>query len=287
MLSITFKNHISNFIGDFISNTQSISGGDISKAYLIETSRKKYFLKINSNNNALNMFNAEKMGLEAIANTNTIATPKVFAEDVFQNNAFLILEYIESKSPNNKDFENLGQKLAELHKHQSSDFGFIDDNFIGSLPQQNNKHNNWTVFYISQRLLPQIELAISKKLLEQKDVPDTKTMNKVCNNIFKKVSPSLLHGDLWSGNYLISTEGEPYLIDTAVYYGHSEVDIAMSKLFGDFGASFYETYHSSFPKTKGFDARIELYQLYYLLVHLNLFGRSYYNSVKQIFNSYF
>ncbi|MCK5401537.1 MAG: fructosamine kinase family protein [Flavobacteriaceae bacterium] len=287
MLSKKFLNHISNVIEHSISNVQSVSGGDISKTYLIETSHHKYFLKINSNSNALDMFNAEKKGLEAIANTNTIATPKIFASDIFQNNAFLILEYIESKSPNDKDFENLGQQLAELHKHQSSDFGFIDDNFIGSLPQYNNKNTDWAKFYINQRLLPQIELALSKKLLQHKDVPKTETMHKVCNDIFKQVSPSLLHGDLWGGNYLISTEGKPYLIDPAVYYGHSEVDIAMSKLFGGFGISFYDTYHKSFPKTQEFDARIELYQLYYLLVHLNLFGGSYYNSVKRIFNTYF
>ena len=287
MLSKKLLIHISNVLEESISKVQSVSGGDISKAYLIETSQQKYFLKVNSNNNALSMFNAEKIGLETIANTNTIATPKVFASSIFQNNAFLILEFIESKSPNNKDFENLGHKLAELHKHQSSDFGFFNDNFIGSLLQHNNIHPNWAKFYISQRLLPQIELANSKKLLEQKDVPNSETMQKVCNDIFKQVSPSLLHGDLWSGNYLISTEGKPYLIDPAVYYGHSEVDIAMSKLFGGFGTSFYETYHSSFPKTQEFDARIELYQLYYLLVHLNLFGKSYYNSVKQIFNNYF
>jgi protein-ribulosamine 3-kinase len=287
MLSKEFLNHISSVLEESISKVQSVSGGDISKTYLIDTSQQKYFLKVNSNSNALHMFNAEKTGLETISNTNTIATPKVIASSVFQNEAFLILEYIASKSPNNKDFENLGHQLAELHKYQSSYFGFIDDNFIGSLPQHNNIHNNWTKFYISQRLLPQIELALSQKLLEQKDVPNTETMHKVYNDIFKEVSPSLLHGDLWSGNYLISTKGKPYLIDPAVYFGHAEVDIAMSKLFGGFGTSFYETYHSSFPKTQEFDARIEIYQLYYLLVHLNLFGRSYYNQVKQIFNRYF
>ncbi|MBN4047183.1 fructosamine kinase family protein [bacterium AH-315-P13] len=287
MLSKKFLNHISSVLEESISKVQSISGGDISKTYLIETPQQKYFLKVNSNSNALHMFNAEKIGLETIENTNTIATPKVFTSGIFQKDAFLILEYIASKSPNDKDFENFGHQLATLHKHQSLDFGFIDANFIGSLPQHNNKHTNWSKFYISQRLLPQIELALSKKLLKQKDVPTPETMHKVCNDLFKEVSPSLLHGDLWSGNYLISTEGKPYLIDPAVYYGHSEVDIAMSKLFGGFGTSFYETYYSSFPKTQGFDARIELYQLYYLLVHLNLFGKSYYNSVKQIFNNYF
>lgn len=287
MLSKNFINHISSVLEESISKVQSVSGGDISKTYLLETPQQKYFLKVNSNNNALHMFNAEKTGLETIGNTNTIATPKVFASGIFQNEAFLILEYIASKSPKSKDFENLGHQLAALHKYQSSDFGFFDDNFIGSLPQHNNKNTNWEKFYISQRLLPQIELALSKKLLEQNDVPDTKTMHKVCKDLFKEVSPSLLHGDLWSGNYLISSDGKPYLIDPAVYYGHSEVDIAMSKLFGGFGTSFYEAYHVSFPKTQEFDARIELYQLYYLLVHLNLFGKSYYNSVKQIFKSYF
>ena len=112
-------------------------------------------------------------------------------------------------------------------------------------------------------------------------------MQAICQELFAEISPTLLHGDLWSGNYLISTEGRPYLIDPAVYYGHREVDIAMTKLFGGFGADFYAAYWEHFSRDSNETARNDLYQLYYLLVHLNLFGASYYNSVKGILGCYF
>jgi fructosamine-3-kinase len=181
----------------------------------------------------------------------------------------------------------LGKQLANLHLNKSKTFGFNTDNFIGTLPQSNTTHHNWVDFYVEERLVPQLKIAIQRHLLTPAEVPDLSTMKLKTVDIFKYVQPSLLHGDLWSGNYLISKDGIPYLIDPAAYYGHSEVDIAMSLLFGGFDNSFYEAYHAVIPKETDTIARIELYQLYYLLVHLNLFGSSYYNSVKRITNKYF
>ena len=287
MLSKEFSDYLSNLIDSNINTIQTISGGDISAAYLIQTKQNKYFLKVNSKAWALDMFKVEAQGLTAINNTKTIATPEVIAFDTFKNESFILMEYVESKRGTSEDMELLGAQLALLHHVSSPNFGFDDNNFIGSLHQSNKKHKTWNEFYIEERLNPQMELARSKGLLRVSEIPETELMKTTCFPYFKDIKPSLLHGDLWSGNYLISDSGKPYLIDPATYFGHSEVDIAMSKLFGGFGASFYDAYHEIVPKDEFTKNRIELYQLYYLLVHLNLFGSSYYGSVKSILNNYF
>ncbi|WP_299556178.1 fructosamine kinase family protein [Seonamhaeicola sp.] len=280
------KPHLSSLLNETISEVSPVSGGDISQAYRISTTNKAYFLKLNSANK-LNMFQTEAYGLELIAKTNTIKTPKVLAFDSFENSAFLLMEFVESKSASTKNFEILGAQLAALHQCTSENFGLDKDNYIGSLPQSNTTHDNWTDFYIEERLLPQLNLAKTKGLLNSKEVPSTSIMKAVLQPLFQNVKPSLLHGDLWGGNYLISSDGIPYLIDPAVYYGHREVDIAMTKLFGGFSNHFYDAYFDILPPDTNTNQRIEIYQLYYLLVHLNLFGRSYYGSVNNIIQKFF
>ena len=279
--------YLSNLIGETISDYKPISGGDISSAFLLKTSKNYYFLKVNSGDNAHTMFLREMSGLNSISKTNTISTPKVFNYGIYKGLSFLLMEYVETKTPSNGDFELLGNKLALLHKVTKNEFGFVEDNFIGSLPQSNRKHNSWINFYLEERIIPQIQLALSNSLLSRKDVPSKQRLNNVCKEFFNDISPSLLHGDLWSGNFLIASDGTPYLIDPAVYYGHHEVDIAMSKLFGGFGMPFYKAYQECFQFDSLTDGRIELYQLYYLLVHLNLFGSSYVGSVNKILFKYF
>ena len=283
----TLIGHISTLLGERVKGYTPISGGDISSAYLIITSFEKFFLKVNSSVTALDMFLSEEKALTTIAKTNTIATPKIIACNTFDNKSFLLMEYIENKTPNSKDLEVFGKQLAQLHKVTYGEFGFDSNNFIGSLLQSNKKHHNWNDFYIEERLIPQLQLAKSKRLLNSSEVPNIELLKEKCLPYFKNIKPSLLHGDLWSGNYLISSHGKPNLIDPAIYFGHNEVDIAMSKLFGGFGLSFYDSYHSIIPKDEFTVDRIQLYQLYYLLVHLNMFGSSYYSSVKQILSKYF
>ena len=276
MLSEDFLKHISWIIDCKIQKVRPISGGDIASAYLLETSTKKMFLKVHSN---FELLQAEAHALNTIAKANCIATPKIHAIENYENNGFLVLEYIESKSPTASDFELFGRQLAALHQATNEHFGFDQNNFIGSLPQSNNQHSNWLDFYTEERLNPQLQLALNKGLLSQKEIPTLDKLKTTCSEFFTNIKPSLLHGDLWSGNFLISTDGIPYLIDPSTYFGHAEVDIAMCKLFGGFGSSFYESYHKVIPQDQFTSTRIELYQLYYLLVHLNLFGRSYYSSV--------
>ncbi|NNL83841.1 MAG: phosphotransferase [Winogradskyella sp.] len=280
-------NHIESQLGEPIKNYQTVSGGDISEAYKLTTNSAVFFLKIHSSPNALTMFEAEKAGLMLISSTNTIKTPKILLCGSFKEWSFLVMEFIASKSPNSKDFKLLGHKLAELHQITSNNFGLTNDNFIGSLPQFNTLNSTWSTFYCHQRLQPQLRLAQNKKLLNPNECPDELVILNRMEELCKNIKPSLLHGDLWSGNYQISKDGTPYLIDPAVFYGHNEVDIAMSLLFGGFGDSFYTAYFNTFKKDNGFDDRIQLYQLYYYLVHLNLFGRSYYPAVAQILKQQF
>ncbi len=283
----TLSNYISDLLAEKILSFRSVSGGDISSAYKVDTEKRAYFLKVNNAPFALDMFRAEQKGLEAIEKTRTIAVPHVHLVDSIEGQSFLLMDLVESKRPDTYDYQRLGTQLAQLHQCSQTDFGFLSDNFIGSLPQQNNPHSDWATFYWFERILPQLQMALKTRLIQPDIIPEEQKAIILFQNIFDDVKPSLLHGDLWGGNYLIATDGTPYLIDPAVYYGHSMVDIAMSHLFGGFGTDFYNTYHEIIPKSTHYDAQIELYQLYYLLVHLNLFGSGYYSSVASILKRYF
>ncbi|MBK5195129.1 MAG: fructosamine kinase family protein, partial [Proteiniphilum sp.] len=217
----------------------------------------------------------------------TIAVPHVHLVDSFEGTSFLLMEFIESKRADGSDYRRLGAALAQLHQCTQADYGFSADNFIGSLPQSNQAHSKWADFYWTERILPQLQRAVRDGMLSKKEIPAEDKAIPLFNNLFGDVKPSLLHGDLWGGNYLIATDGTPYLIDPALYYGHSMVDISMSRLFGGFGAEFYNAYHEIIPQPVSYTEQIELYQLYYLLVHLNLFGSGYYSSVLSILKRYF
>ena len=281
------KIHLAGILKEPINGISVVHGGDISNTYRIETKKNFYFLKLNGDINAVKMFQTEAYGLQLIRETNTIKTPKVLACNTFQDASFLLMEFIESKPATSEDFENLGNQLSHLHNNTSAHFGLNQDNFIGSLPQSNKSNISWVDFYATERLLWQLRFAKQKQLLSDNECPPIQKIKDVLEYLFTDIKPVLLHGDLWSGNYLISKDGTPYLIDPAVYYGHHEVDIAMTKLFSGFGDSFYDAYDSNFKRDENTANRMEIYQLYYLLVHLNLFGRSYYGSVVSILKKYF
>lgn len=282
------KAHIEYLLCIRITNVRPLQGGDISTAFILESDSERFFCKCNSNDDAFQMFQAEQAGLEAIAETKTIASPKTLLCEKLDVGAYLLLEYIEPKRATSTDMELLGHHLAALHKLSlSKNFGWERDNFIGSLPQYNKKHSDWATFYVQNRLLPQLRMARNSGTLSGVEIPSESQLKKTCERLFPKMNPALLHGDLWSGNYLIATNGTPYLIDPAVYHGHHEVDLAMTKLFGGFGRNFYHAYAEQLPTAAGQDERADLYQLYYLLVHLNLFGASYKTSVMRILRRYF
>lgn len=287
-MSTTWVKELEAQAGISVQTFRSVSGGDIADAYYLETSKgERFFLKMQAQPNAHSMFSVEKAGLEALGQHPSIRIPQVLGLFQLSDRAALLMEYIEAKRPGPEEWRLFGRSLAELHREEQGYFGWTQDNFIGRLPQSNQRHDSWITFYAQERLWPQLERAKAQGLLKGAECPDLGTLQDRLDPYFSEVQPSLLHGDLWSGNFLFDQEGRPCLIDPATYYGHHEVDLAMSRLFGGFHRLFYEAYAEIMPEQPGEAARNDLYQLYYLLVHLNLFGRSYYTSVKKLLERYF
>lgn len=266
-------------VGIKATRIEQVSGGDINEAYCIYEDGRKLFLKTNSASAYPNMFAKEARALQVLSNNCSLQTPKVIKHGVFADQQYLFLEWIERGIPVKDYWEEFGNSLAEMHKKPQAYFGFEEDNYIGSLHQSNKKHNTWSAFYSEERILPLTDqLNLERKLVE-------KFCTKL-DHLFPKESPSLLHGDLWSGNFFCAENGKACIYDPAVYCGNREMDIGMTKLFGGFEKRFYEAYHSTYPLENEWEERVAITQLYPLLVHAVLFGGGYIESAKQIIRKY-
>ena len=259
-----------------------VQGGDINEARLLHTHSGKYFLKYNKNPGAEKMFQAEALGLSEIQKSKAIAIPRIL--HVGKN--FLLLEFIESNDPSRAFWKKFGNSLARLHQQSQPHFGWKQDNFIGSLHQQNGIHQTWEAFYIHERLQPQIKAANSTNLLPSSIISKFEKLYQKLPDLCPDESPALIHGDLWSGNFICATGEKPVFIDPSVSYAHREMDLAMSKLFGGFAPQFYESYQEVYPCEKGLEERLPVYQLYYLLVHVNIFGKGYVQPVNRILDRF-
>ena len=269
-----------------ILSVEYVGGGDINQARRLKTSKGDFFLKLNLVSKARKMFEVEQKGLELLAAAKTIRVPSVIAVISDGKNAGLLMEYIETGYRADGFWEKFGTALATLHRESTKQYGLDHDNFIGSLPQSNGAHDTWSEFYIYERLLPQIEIAMADGKMTAHDLKSFKGLFKKLPEICPEDVPSLTHGDLWSGNFLVSSESEPVLIDPAVSYAHREMDLAMSRLFGGFDRSFYRAYEGAWPLEPGFEKRLPIYQLYYLMVHVNLFGGGYVRSTRNILKEF-
>lgn len=261
--------------------SRPVSGGDISEARYVESrSGERYFLKFHSAPDSGRMFAREASGLALINASGAIPAPEVLGHGDAGGIGYLLLEWIESVSPSGGMWVQLGQQLAALHACPDQQFGLDEDNFIGSLPQSNRRHDSWSDFYVQERIQPQIRLARDQGGLTAAEIRDLDVFTSHLPELLPDVRPSLIHGDLWGGNIMFDARG-PVLIDPAVAYAHGLVDIAMSRLFGGFRQTFYDSYREASGDHLDRDL-MEIYQLYYLLVHVNLFGRSYALSVMRI-----
>ena len=269
-----------------IKNTIAVNGGSINDAWCISAGAGKYFVKINNSNRFPGMFQAEANGLRLINVTSAIAVPDVILEGTAGEHSFLVLDWIDARRPTTKAFEVLGRSLAKMHKNTAGYFGLDHDNYMGSLRQSNKMHQRWSDFFIEERLHPMVHMATDKKLLTSNDAASFERLYKNLAGLFTEEEPSLIHGDLWGGNYLVDTNEKPYLIDPAVSYGNREFDIAMTTLFGGFSDDFYRAYKEAFPLAKGWEGRVDLWNLYPLLVHLNLFGSGYLGQVRDCLRRY-
>lgn len=283
-----FKNHISNGLLNhiqgrlniIIADINTVSGGDINNVYQLLCADNSYLLKVNDRYNYPNMFVREQEGLSAIRKTNTIAVPDIILQGEFESESYLMLQWINVGSASTASSSELGEQLARMHKSSNAQFGFYTDNYMGSLIQSNNWCTTWSDFFIEQRLHPMIKMAVDKKELDKKDMHHFDELYKKLPDLFTEEPPALLQGDLWGGNYLIDAEGKPYLIDPAVSYGNREFDVAMTTLFGGFDGAFYEAYNTEFPLLPGWQQRSKLWNLYPLLIHVNLFGGAYAKQVR-------
>ncbi len=265
---------------------QPIFGGDINKAAKVISSVGNFFVKWNDANKFPEMFHMESKGLRLLAESHCIKIPKVISENSLIDFSFLLLEWLESGKPKSDFWNHFGKALAKLHQNSNNYFGLDHNNFIGSLYQSNHFHEDWISFFIEERLQPQLKLAFNTYLIDSAVLKAADQLFKVLGEIIPTEPPALLHGDLWSGNFMVDFIGNPCLIDPAVYFGHREMDLAMTKLFGGFSSKFYEAYHFHYPLEKGWDKRMDIHNLYPLLVHVNLFGAQYISQVTSILNKF-
>lgn len=262
-----------------------LSGGDINKVYKVACKEEHFVVKHNSRFRFPTMFELEAKGLKKLGNSG-VETPSVIDFFEYFDDQFLILEFIQEEVISSKFWVHFASDLSNLHRNTKSFFGLDRDNYIGSLEQRNDQKPTWEAFFISNRLQPLIKMAFDKNLLTKQHVADFEKLYNLFSELIPLEAPSLLHGDLWSGNLLCSIGQKPVFIDPAVYYGHREVDIAMTKMFGGFDSGYLDAYNERFPLEKGWEQRIPVHNLYPNLVHLVLFGRSYLGGIEQVLNRF-
>lgn len=262
-----------------------IGGGCINRCYKLHTTDDDLFLKCNSQE-YLDMFEKEQRGLTALSSFSELEVPQPLYTGTLGSKAFLIMEYIEASAKSEEFFGRLGRGLARMHRKTQEEYGWNEDNYIGRLAQSNTYNSNWIDFFISQRLVPQIETAVNQKVLPLKERRDLEVLLTKLHNYLVTEPPAFIHGDLWSGNIMSGPGGSPCLLDPAVYFGHREVELAFTTLFGGFDTEFYQSYNEVYPLQSGYSDRFELYNLYPLLVHLNLFGTGYLSSIGQVISRF-
>jgi fructosamine-3-kinase len=283
-ISILLSQHFNVDIEIF--SHQNIGGGSINTALKIETNVGDYFVKANSVSLYPDMFEKEASGLQMLKETQKVSVPDVVTFGNIEEHTILVLELMESGNEKANFWDLFANNLASLHKTTNTKFGLDHDNYIGSLSQMNAWRDTWSDFFRDNRLDVQLKLARDSAKVEIGLVKSFERFYKSMDDIFPKEPASLIHGDLWGGNFMIGKQGTPYLIDPAIYFGNREMDLGMTKLFGGFSSEFYLSYQKYFPMEKGWEQRLEYCNLYPLLVHVNLFGNSYLSSVKSIISKF-
>jgi len=270
-----------------VHSFSAASGGCINPGGCLKTSVGDFFLKWNDSKKFPEMFIAEANGLQLLASTQSICIPEIIGHHQGLAYQLLLLKFIDAKSSPSKQFwATLGHQLAGLHRKSNPLFGLDHQNYIGSLKQYNSFKESWIDFFIEERINRQLKLVIDSGMADGALLRRFEKLYVLLPVIFPAENPSLLHGDLWSGNVLVNENGNPCLIDPAVYYGNREAELAYTHLFGGFEANFYSAYQERSPLHPGFTRRIDLYNIYPLLVHANLFGGSYLKQVISIVNSF-
>ncbi|MFN8351184.1 MAG: fructosamine kinase family protein [Flavobacteriales bacterium] len=275
--------HLSRHAGQPVDIEQAVpvGGGSINDAYRLHTTHGTWFAKVNSADRFPSLFEAEADGLRRLAATGTLRTPAVIAHGEDHDDSYLLLEHITTGLRTPAFWTAFGEGLAHLHRHSAPHFGLERNNYIGALPQVNTPADSWPAFFLHARLEPLVKQARDRRRLEAATALRFERLYTRLDQLFPPEPPALLHGDLWSGNFLCDAEGRPVLLDPAVYYGHREMDLAMARLFGGFEPGFFEAYQHTHPLEPGWAERVDLCNLYPLLVHTLLFGGTYARQVEE------
>jgi fructosamine-3-kinase len=252
-----------------------VSGGSIHRSYRWQCGDTPLFVKVDDHSGGAGL-EAEATGLLALAGAHAVRVPRVLARGTVGHSSFLALEWIESRPSGRAAERTLGELLVAQHRVTAAEFGFGSDNFIGRTPQPNGCLSDWTEFFRERRLRHQLALAAQNGFAALLEQPGARLLESVDALLAgHRPEPALLHGDLWAGNWLANEHDEPVIFDPAVYYGDREADLAMTRLFGGFGRAFYDAYLGAAPLPAGHAVRAELYNLYHVLNHANLFGGGY------------
>ncbi len=263
------------------ATARTVGGGSINRAARVASDAGPLFLKTNRSDR-LEMFAAEAEGLSELAAADAVRVPRVYGWGADDGRSWLLLEYLELASPDAACRRRLGERLAALHRHTAARHGWHRDNTIGSTPQPNAPDDDWIRFFARRRLRYQLDLAAGNGYGRELRADGERLLDALPAFFTDyRPEPSLLHGDLWSGNFAASG-GEPVIFDPAVYYGDRESDLAMTELFGGFGGEFYAAYEQAWPLDPGYAVRRDLYQLYHVLNHLNLFGGGYLGQARSL-----
>lgn len=280
---------LSQYLGKEVAKLtyKRLGGGCINESFKIETEVGSFFLKHNKSEFEI-QFRKEAKALEILRNSGALKVPEVFQFGTHNTRAYLLTEYIEPGPPDSNFWQDFGESLAALHHTTSENqqFGLSFDNYIGELPQKNHFKENWIDFFIENRLEVQAKLAFKKQLITPEFLKQLRKFYEMLPELLIEEPPSLIHGDLWSGNYLQGSQGKAVLIDPAIYYGNREIELAFTHLFGGFSSTFYQSYQHAWPLQPGFEERIDIYNVYPLLVHVNLFGTSYLSGIKNVIRRY-
>jgi fructosamine-3-kinase len=287
------KEELQQLLGTVLNTTitsldhYTLAGGSINAVYKLEINKREHLCcKINAADKFSSMFEIEKKGLEHLASQNVIRVPEVIASGKLTAHQVLILEWIEPGNRSPGFWKRFGQQLSQLHNIRAATYGLDYNNYMGALVQSNTPTAGWNEFFYNQRITPQVKLAVDNQLLTSEQARKFQKIPALLENIFDDDAPCLVHGDLWSGNFLSDIHEKPVLIDPAIYYGHAAVDLGLTTLFGGFDKSFYEAYNYYNPFESNYREQWDCCNLYPLLIHLNLFGRGYLGDILEIVGRY-
>ena len=292
MTDLSLKNIFDN-CGLTITRYEPVHGGDINDCYRLYTHDANFFLKVNDAFRYPGMFEKEASGLKALAaglatfeKLATLVIPQVIKCGTAEQQQYLLLEWIETGRAKKNFWESFGAALATMHRQPQPYYGWKEDNYIGSLPQFNSKHTSWHLFYSGCRITPLVKLLFDAGAFTKQDALNAELFCQKTIELFPQEPPALIHGDLWNGNFMTTATGDVAIYDPAVYYGHREMDMGMTKLFGGFDQRFYDAYNEVYPLEKDWLQRLPLTQLYPLLVHAVLFGGHYVRSAINIIKQF-